>query len=230
MPTVVYTVLHETPVGACISYIYRERAYALYAAENAARQTVADMRTADAASRGAYVGSGIYAVVVEDQGGRAELSIVHPLARDRSLVPLDSPRTQGRRADGRVARATGIQSRLTARSHHAHSKEPIMSRRRVTACQPGYAVVVGWDNPLSTFYATVTREQDADDDTDPVVLWLGGYAGEVRAPEDMVQPLAPYADLTQEVVAHLRADRAACADRGPTGLQRSLLAQLGRAP
>ena len=104
-----------------------------------------------------------------------------------------------------------------------------MSRRHLTACQPGYPVVVGWDNPLSTFFATVTREQDADDDRDPVVLWVGGYAGEVRAPEDLGRPLAPYADLTQEVVAQLRADCAACADRGPTELQRSLLARQGRA-
>ena len=105
-----------------------------------------------------------------------------------------------------------------------------MSRHHLTACQPGYTVVVGWDNPLSTFFATVTRDQGADDNADPVVLWLGGYAGEVRAAEDLVQPLAPYATLTPEVVAHLRADRAACADRGPTELQRSLLARLGRAP
>jgi len=60
------------------------------------------------------------------------------------------------------------------------------------------------------------------------VLWLGGCAGEVRTPEELVQPLAPYADLTQEVVAHLHADRAACADRGPTELQRGLLARLRR--
>ena len=105
-----------------------------------------------------------------------------------------------------------------------------MSRRHLTACQPGFAVVVGWDNPLSTFFATVTREQNTDDDADPVVLWLGGYAGEVRTPEELVQPVAPYADLTPEVVAHLRADRATCIDSGPTDLQRRLLARLGRTP
>ena len=77
MPTVVYTVLHESPQGACVSYVYRERGYALYAAENSARQTAADMRTADAASSGAYVRSGICAVALQDRGGRAELSIVH---------------------------------------------------------------------------------------------------------------------------------------------------------
>ena len=77
MPTVVYTVLHETPQGACVSYTYRERAYAVHAAENAARLTAADMRMADAASSAASVGSGIYAVLVRDWASRVELSIVH---------------------------------------------------------------------------------------------------------------------------------------------------------
>ena len=77
MPNVVYAVLEETPLGACVSDVFRERADALTAAENAARQKAADMRTADAASSGAYVGSSAYVVLVEDRGSRGERSIVH---------------------------------------------------------------------------------------------------------------------------------------------------------
>jgi len=103
-----------------------------------------------------------------------------------------------------------------------------MSRRHVAARTPGLTVTVGWDNPLATFFAQITRQQDPDHTRDPVVFWIGGIAGEVRRAEDLVVPLAPYADLTPDDIAQLRADRAAHADRGPTSLQRHMLEWLGR--
>ncbi|MGA9867270.1 MAG: hypothetical protein WBQ75_12635 [Acetobacteraceae bacterium] len=81
-----------------------------------------------------------------------------------------------------------------------------MSRRQLTACQSGYTVVVGWDNPLSTFFAQVIRTDD-EDENDPVTLWLGGLAGEVQEPEALIRPLAPYATLVDAVIEYLRADR-----------------------
>lgn len=83
---------------------------------------------------------------------------------------------------------------------------------------------------MSTFFAQVTRIQDDEDDRDPVVLWLGGVSGEVRRAEDLVGPLRPFAELTTEHIAQLRADRAAQADRGPTELQRTMLDRLGKRP
>ena len=103
-----------------------------------------------------------------------------------------------------------------------------MSRRYIPARQPGVTVVVGWDNPMSTFFAQVTRVQDDDDERDPVMFWIGGMFGEVCRAEDLAQPLAPYADLTAADIGQLRADRAASADRGPTELQRVMRAGLGR--
>lgn len=94
-----------------------------------------------------------------------------------------------------------------------------MSRHEIPAKHPGFTVAVGWDNPLTTFFAQVVDES-ADDGDDPVVLWLGGSNREVLRPEDLVAPLAPYADLTAAHLDQLRADRAADADRGPTDLQR----------
>jgi hypothetical protein len=102
-------------------------------------------------------------------------------------------------------------------------RENIVSRRHVSAHTPGMSVTVGWDNPLATFFAQVTRDIDADGDGDPIVLWIGGTFGEAPRAEDLVAPLAPYASLTPEMVAQLRADRAACADRGPSRLQRDML-------
>lgn len=106
-----------------------------------------------------------------------------------------------------------------------------MSRHSLPGHSPGLTIVVGWDQPLTTFFAQVTREDAAGDDVnDPVVLWLGGSPNEIEQPEDMSGPLAPYAILTEDVIASLNADRAANAGRGPTALQREMLARFGRMP
>jgi len=103
-----------------------------------------------------------------------------------------------------------------------------MSRRTIPAHAPGMTVVVGWDNPLGTFFAQVSRDHVIEDETDPVVFWTGGQFGEVQRAEELVALLAPYAKLTPEMVEQLRADRAACADRGPTTLQREMRRRTGR--
>lgn len=90
-----------------------------------------------------------------------------------------------------------------------------MSRHEIPARGPGVEVVVGWDNPLQTYFAQVRRRGR-------VALWVGGEHGELKRAEDLAGPLAPHADLTPEHVAALRADRAAALDRGPTALQRAL--------
>ena len=104
-----------------------------------------------------------------------------------------------------------------------------MSRRTIPTHAPGLTVVVGWDNPLGTFFAQVARALESDDDESyPIVFWIGGEFGEVPHAEDLVDVLAPYATLTPEIVAQLRTDRAACADRGPSPLQREMLRYIGR--
>lgn len=94
-----------------------------------------------------------------------------------------------------------------------------MSRHSIPARSLGYSVVVGWDPPLMTFFAQVEEENPADED-DAVVLWLGGQDREYTRPEDMIEPLAPYAELTPDMIEALRADRAATLDTAPTSLQR----------
>jgi hypothetical protein len=105
-----------------------------------------------------------------------------------------------------------------------------MSRHVIPALFPNVTVVIGWDNPLNTFFAQVTREQDDDDSHDPVVLWLGSRPGEVIAARDLVAPLMPYAVLSPEDIGQLDDDRAACGDGGPTVFQREMLTLLGRKP
>lgn len=97
-----------------------------------------------------------------------------------------------------------------------------MSSRRILAAKiDGYSVVVGWDNPMMTYFAQVERPPAGADNDDTIVLWLGSRPREYLRPEEMVEPLAPYGALDAETLAALRADRIADLDRGPTPLQRA---------
>jgi len=100
--------------------------------------------------------------------------------------------------------------------------ESQMSRCTITALDPALTVAIGWDNPLSTFFAIVTDER-CDDDENRVLLWIGTDTAEIPRAEDLVAPLAPCAVVTADHIASLRSDRARALDRGPTALQRQLL-------
>jgi hypothetical protein len=105
----------------------------------------------------------------------------------------------------------------------AVAKEIALSSRNVIpARDPGLTVVAGWDNPMRTFFAQVDRQQEDGDPRDPVLLWLGASPGDVLRPEDLVAPLARYAELTGAHLETLRADRIVDLDRGPSALQRAM--------
>ena len=97
-----------------------------------------------------------------------------------------------------------------------------MSRHTIPGLIPGLTVIVGWDNPLATFFAQVMRD-NADEDEDALLLWLGTEPNEVLHAQDLIVPLTPYAVLTDDIIAQLRADRAARLDHAPSPLQRALL-------
>jgi hypothetical protein len=92
-----------------------------------------------------------------------------------------------------------------------------MSRHLIPAKIERHQVAVGWDNPMSTYFAIVTDETEDDE---AVLLWLGGIHDEYPRAEGMVELLKPYADLTADMIAMLRKDRVATLDVGPTPLQR----------
>jgi hypothetical protein len=102
------------------------------------------------------------------------------------------------------------------------NEESPVSRHDVPAKHQAFEVTVGWDQPLSTYFAIVLRCDDDDDDPldDPVVLWLGGIPCEYPRAEDMIAPLMPYAELSEEMIAMLREDQVALLDRGPKPHQR----------
>ena len=100
------------------------------------------------------------------------------------------------------------------------------SRYEHASKQTGHTVAIGWDTPMQTYFAQVEREQNDDDERNPIVLWLGGQVREMATPMDLIGPLGPWLDVTPEMVGRLKADRAADLDRGPTALQRDNLAVL----
>ena len=82
MPDVIYALLHETPQGAFVSDVYRDRDFALYAARNAAEGRAADLRTAEAAFTGAYVSATAYCVATKTCGSETGVLIVHSASNE----------------------------------------------------------------------------------------------------------------------------------------------------
>src|SRR5208283_4453511 len=80
-------------------------------------------------------------------------------ARPAEIPPAGEPQ------DPRTLRATSSTRNGITPSPPECRPEAVIVRRRLT-------VVVGWDNPLQTYFAQVSRD-DAAEDEDPLVLWLG---------------------------------------------------------
>ena len=88
-----------------------------------------------------------------------------------------------------------------------------MSRYELRGREPHVAVVVGWDAPLSTFFAQVWDERavefgNPDDEPEPL-LWAGCHDGEIRTVEHLDRVLSPYGIVPPEIRERLDRDRAA---------------------
>jgi hypothetical protein len=104
-----------------------------------------------------------------------------------------------------------------------------MSRHEIPARDNGLTVVVGWDNPLQTFFTQVARPSVSDEDDDHMLLWVGTAPREVITVEDLARHLGPFADLPAELAEQLRADRAAKLGHAPSATQQELLSFIRRA-
>lgn len=106
----------------------------------------------------------------------------------------------------------------------------VISRHEIPARDPTLCVVVGWDNPLQTFFAQVARPErdDEEDEDDPVLLWVGTQPREVITVEDLARHLAPFAELTTEIAEQLRAERTTMLGHAPTATQQEMLAFIRR--
>jgi len=92
-----------------------------------------------------------------------------------------------------------------------------MSRYRIPAQQPGLTVIVGWDNPLLTFFAQVFNPSIEDDD-EACVLWIGTAPQAISTVTALQAQLADWATIPVDIVDRLLRDQHAATP--PTPLQR----------
>jgi len=98
--------------------------------------------------------------------------------------------------------------------------EVSMSRSSIPAQNPRWTVVVGWDNPLATFFAQVV-DPSLDDEDDAYVLWLGTAPQAIPTVAALQAQLAGWATLPAALVAQLTREQQAATP--PTPLQRWVL-------
>jgi hypothetical protein len=80
-----------------------------------------------------------------------------------------------------------------------------VSRYPIEAKDPGkYSVTVGWDGPLQTYFAQVTRK-DRDRDFD-MALWVGTNPREINSPIELQERLKDYAVIPNETLNALSFD------------------------
>jgi hypothetical protein len=99
-----------------------------------------------------------------------------------------------------------------------------MSRYRIPAENPQYEVIVGWDDPLETYFATVFDTTVDEDEDDACVLWVGGALRALPTVALLQEALQGYAAIPEEVVVQLHHDAATTTPRTP--LQEWLLQML----
>ena len=92
-----------------------------------------------------------------------------------------------------------------------------MSRYRVPAQDPGLTVIVGWDNPLETFFAQIFDPSIAED-TEACRLWIGTTPAAIPTVAALQAELAGWATLSADLMARLTGDQQAATP--PTALQR----------
>src|SRR5438132_4245422 len=92
-----------------------------------------------------------------------------------------------------------------------------MSRYSFPAQHPGLTVIVGWDNPLVTFFAEVF-DLSIDEDEEAYLLWIGTAPQALPTVAALQAQLAGWATIPADIVAHLTRDQQAATP--PTPLQR----------
>lgn len=82
-----------------------------------------------------------------------------------------------------------------------------MSRYVIAARKATHKIIVGYDQPLSTFLANVEDLTITKETADPYIFGVGQRLAEVPTVEALATALAPYAVLPLDVLIQLRADQ-----------------------
>lgn len=77
-------------------------------------------------------------------------------------------------------------------------------------------ICIGWDAPLSTFFAHVIRTGSSDDlEIEDVLLMVGNRLNEVQSVEDLANLLSAYTDIPYSIKNQLILDMAKPYERSP---------------
>jgi hypothetical protein len=91
-----------------------------------------------------------------------------------------------------------------------------MSRYHFPTPDPRFTAVVGWDNPLTTFFAQIFNASIEDDD-EACVLWIGTAPEAIPTVAALQAQLAGWATIPPAIVERLTRDQQAATP--PTPLQ-----------
>jgi hypothetical protein len=92
-----------------------------------------------------------------------------------------------------------------------------MSRYSIPAQDPALTVIVGWDNPLLTFFAQVF-DPSIEEDDEADLLWIGTALQAIPTVAALQTQLTGWATLPPDIVDRLTRDQQAATP--PTPLQR----------
>ena len=93
------------------------------------------------------------------------------------------------------------------KNHKPHSSTEDwihMSRHSIPAYDQNHFVVVGWDAPLTTFFAQV-EDLTISDEQKALLLWIGDSALAIPTINQLQAEIAPYATIPTEVIEQLQA-------------------------
>ena len=92
-----------------------------------------------------------------------------------------------------------------------------MSRSSLSAQQPGLTVIVGWDHPLTTFFAQVF-DPSIEEDAEACLLWIGTAPEAIPTVAALQAQLVGWATIPDDMVDRLTRDQQGATP--PTPLQR----------
>lgn len=81
-----------------------------------------------------------------------------------------------------------------------------MSRYIITGYDPRYSIALGWDAPMTTFFAQISDLTIDEEESDPIVLWVGDTDMAIPTINQLQAAIAPYAILPPEIIEQLQAD------------------------
>jgi hypothetical protein len=91
-----------------------------------------------------------------------------------------------------------------------------MSRYSILAQDPRWIVIVGWDNPLQTFFAQVF-DPSIEEDEEADLLWVGTALQAIPTVAALPAQLADWATIPADIADRLSRDQQAATP--PTPLQ-----------